>query len=989
MINLFRANNLINLASNLAKHLKSDSLGEDPFSVDWIVVQNKETQNWLQAEISKINGVSANLKFILPSELGWQLIRINKPAVPFYLPTDRLAIQARIFDFIVNEKEKLIEYGLDVPMDELIALHLSESIADVFDLYQVFRPKMLYDWAYKNNETNPLTKWQAYIWKNIISDISNSFPDIPNRFELLEEIESTVNFTQNEIPNRIHIFGLSHWSEPFFESIKSISKKIDIKWYDQNLMDSFEDGYDFTEWLAPKKAVQKFFMNLEPNHLTVKSIEEPKLDLPSVIKIHSCHNCEREVQVLKNNILSFLDSNKEASVNEILVMVPDFDIYAPIIENEFKTESRFPSLPVFITDSKLDASIDFLLQLMRFYQNGEKVTDFFELINHNQTKHLLDLDDIGISFFESVFVDMNIHSGLLSNDGEFSIEKGINQLVLSFSMANYDYEMFNGNTLINLHSSSDVKVFISKLARFYRILKSFKRLISKEYDLLNWLIEVKDFLQKFLEHQLSIIRIIEKLINQVGYSSPKTKVPFIAFHNWIIKHLKEKSATSTRTATGITVSSYIPFRNLPFKYVAFLGLNEGTFPRNIYRPDFDLINNAPRSGDRITKQDDSLLFLERIYSTRDLIHLSYIGEGKNAKLPSILIQKLITQIPNLSVTQHPLHSFNANYVETEPFYTNIETEPIDFFHSSVSKLRDKFNIEYKSEDVEVLSMQEMILFFNHPSKHLLNNCLGLRSLSDQTYLKDRESYMLSGIEKYVLKEDLKHFLKKSTHLEEYKKYGLAKGSIPRGANGEKQLLEQNFLVQKIISEVTDYLNFTENLKEILVHTNGIKIHGSVSNIFSNERVIWKINTIKPKELIELWICHLLICIQTSSFKSSKIIGFDNNNKVVEYKFDKVSNPQTILDHYASIYFLHPTIKYHWCCIPSLAQKYVELLHNSKKQLSEINNAWFSTKYSFKEDSDYYNHLLWKDELPWENEYFGNYATSIWEPLISHLKVTDL
>ena len=989
MIYLFRANNLIQLASKLAKYLKDDASGTDPFLVDWVVVQNKETQNWLQTEISKINGISANLKFVLPSELAWQLVRIHTPDLPFHLPTDQLAIQSRVFDFIIHKKNKLAEYGVHVPEDVFIALNLSESIADVFDLYQVFRPKMLYDWAYKQLDTNTPASWQAYIWQNIITDISNSFPDIPNRFKLKEVIEETLNFDQSAFPNQIHVFGLSHWSRSFFEIIKSISKKIDIKWYDQNLLNTLEGENEFREWVTPKIEVQKFFEVLEPERLMVNSIEEPHLDLPSMIKIHSCHNSEREVQVLKNNMLVFLDRNEGASVNEILVMVPDFDTYAPIIENEFKTETRFPSIPVFIPNSKLDISIDFILKLMRFYQNGEKVTDFFELINHIQAKHLFELGDLEINFFESVFVDMHIHCGLSTNDGEFSIEKGINQLALSFCMANIDYEMFRGNTLINLSSSSDVKVYISKLVRFHRILISFKRLISKEYDLLKWLMEVKTFLQKFLEHQSSIYKIIEKLIDQLSYSIPNTKIPFIAFHNWFIKHLTDQSATSTRNGTGITISSYIPYRNLPFKFVAILGLNEGIFPRNLYRPDFDLINNAPMPGDRVTKQDDALLFLERVYSTRDYIHLSYIGEGEKAKLPSILIQKLITKIPDLSITSHPLHSFRGNVLETEPFYTNLETEISDFSRSSIIDLTDKFNIDYKSKHVEELSVEEMIVYFNNPTKHLLNNCLGLRSLANETYLKDRESYVLTGLEKYFLKEDLAHFFKKFQKLEKYITYGVAKGNIPRGANGTSQLLEQNSFVQKINNEIKDYFNLTEYSKEILVRTNGIKIYGTVSNIFSDERVIWKINTIKPKELIELWICHLLMSVQKSSFKRSKLIGFDDKKEVIEYKFDKVSNPQAILDHYVSIFFLHPSIKYHWCCIPSLAQKYVELPHNSNKQLSEINRAWFSTQFSFKEDGDYYNQLLWRNELPWENDYFGNYATSIWEPLKSHLKVKKL
>ncbi|MGB0346487.1 MAG: exodeoxyribonuclease V subunit gamma, partial [Balneolaceae bacterium] len=71
MIHLTKANHLKTLARKLAEDLKVTSYYADPFLEDWIVVQNRETQLWLQKEISGINGISANLKFIYPSELGW------------------------------------------------------------------------------------------------------------------------------------------------------------------------------------------------------------------------------------------------------------------------------------------------------------------------------------------------------------------------------------------------------------------------------------------------------------------------------------------------------------------------------------------------------------------------------------------------------------------------------------------------------------------------------------------------------------------------------------------------------------------------------------------------------------------------------------------------------------------------------------------------------------------------------------------------------
>ena len=71
----------------------------DPFKRPWVVVQNKEMQQWLTLQVATKLGIAANIEFILPSELMWKLYRVYNPEMPKILPTDRLPLQWRIFDF--------------------------------------------------------------------------------------------------------------------------------------------------------------------------------------------------------------------------------------------------------------------------------------------------------------------------------------------------------------------------------------------------------------------------------------------------------------------------------------------------------------------------------------------------------------------------------------------------------------------------------------------------------------------------------------------------------------------------------------------------------------------------------------------------------------------------------------------------------------------------------------------------------------------------
>lgn len=989
MIHLTKANQLKTLARKLAEDLKVTSYYADPFLEDWIVVQNRETQLWLQKEISGINGISANLKFIYPSELGWNLIRQNQPELPRELPTDRVAIQSRVFDFIVTQKAELSKLGLDVPDDSTIALNLSESIADVFDLYQVFRPELLQKWTLGIKVDSKAEQWQACIWNALNDAISESFPDIPMRFELKKHVQDSLNSEFNSFPGKLHIFGLSHWSKSFIHIIEILANKLEIQWYDQNMSNHVATNERLIEWGKPKIEVQDLFHSLNQDIINETIIDDGKLTLPPKLRIHSCHNIEREVQVLRNELLSFLDSNKKVTVDDILIMVPDFDKYAPILENEFKSAHNFPSLPIYIPETKFDSVTDFIIKLIQFYQNGEKISDFMELLNHSVVKKTFDLSEVEIGFYESAFADMNIHFGLLKKESEFSIEKGVEQLLMSYTMSHNGFEVFKGNALLDIRSTSDLRSHISKLSRFHRALVSIKNETVQKYTLLDWLKKLRNLIHAFIESQNTFYKRIDKLIAQLEYSNPITEIPFISFQNWFLNQLSNLSAFSTAIGTGITVSSFIPYRNLPFQFVAILGFNEGVFPRNIYRPDFDLIHKNPQPGDRITKSDDSLLFLERMYSTYRHLHLSYVGEGERGSMPSLLMTQLLEIKPDTLIKHHKLHGFGQNNDVTVPIYSSLETEISSILDLSKTGFKDRFEGTFKHLKEEEIELKDLILFFAHPSKQLLTSVLKLRVIIQTDELSDREPFVLTGLDRFHLKNELVEFYKGSDTLESFKKYGLSKGILPRGAAASKQFSEENSLVEVLNKEVQDYLNQEVSTSEVAIENTTNKIRGSISDIYGNERVIWKTSRVKPKDIIELWIYHLVLAINNQSFEASKLIGYNQKKTITAYRFQNIRNPIELLHQLLETYTSINPDKYHWCCIPSLAYKFVEFVDNPRKQSSELSKVWFSTDYISNEDADYYNHTLWKNELPWENKLFAEYAEKIWLPIIDHLEISEL
>lgn len=985
MIKLYKACNLTTLAVDLAKDLKRSMMNSDAFAQDWIVVQNKETQHWLQAEISKINGVSANLKFIYPSELAWQLIRLYNNDLPIDLPTDRIALHARIFDLLVLNESELSTYGLSIPHDLNSKLNVAESISDVFDLYQIFRTDVLKKWTLHKIPTKNSETWQCLIWQKLTKNLLTEFPDLPHRSEVNDLVHELLKSDTARIPKHIFVFGLSHWSTLFFNCICMIGKQNDIYWYDQQLILEHSSSKRLKEWYKPKLEVQQFFSNIYHNY----EIESTKTNdcalVSSKFHIHSCYTIEREIQVLKNELLRFLDANKEYSIDDVLIMVPDFDHYAPIIKHEFEPAGVFPKIPVHIPEYLLDSSSNFLIQLFNFFQTGEKITDFIEILNHPIVRQTFDISDSEITFYVACFAKMNINYGLSKNNSEFSIEKGIHQLFLSFSMEKGNYDSIDDYILIDLRASINSKSYITKLAQIHRILCSFQKDLEESLSLLDWVKRIHEFVLAFFSEQKLIVGNLEKLLRQLSLSNCLTKVPFNVFDQWFVNHLNGVSAVSTKMGKGVTVSTYIPYRNIPFKFVAMLGLNEGIFPRITHRPDFDLIHTNPKPGDRSTKTDDTLLFFERIYSTKDHIHLSYIGEGEKGGMPSTLIQELNEIYPELQHQHHSLHGFNPTKNNSMVMYPSLETQISRIFNTSHREIDDNFTGIFNLPDTEEIHSSTFSTFFSHPSKHLLKHILKLNTVFEEDQPVDRATYNLTGLDAYYLKNDLIDLYKQSIPLDKYKSYSLKKGRLPRGPIGEYHLNEQDAFVQIVQEQVQQYLHTEEDFYELASSLHGLKIVGTIKNLYGNEQVIWKISKVSAKDIIQLWINHLLLNIEKNGAYTSKLIGFSNKKKVQNLRFDEVENPSEIFNSYLEIFSTKHPSKYHWSCIPSLALKAIELKEHPEKKGKAFSTIWCSNDFSSKEDAEVYNQLLWKNELPWTNELFQHYAEIIWEPIIAHLK----
>ena len=111
-------------------------------------------------------------------------------------------------------------------------------------------------------------------------------------------------------------------------------------------------------------------------------------------------------------------------------------------------------------------------------------------------------------------------------------------------------------------------------------------------------------------------------------------------------------------AEGVTLSSYLPMRPIPFKLVFLMGMGEGRFPASYRKDHLDLRHiripmretvegrrvRERQIGDVSEPERDRYMFLETLVSTRERLVMSYVCRDDRTDdelKPSSVVQTLV------------------------------------------------------------------------------------------------------------------------------------------------------------------------------------------------------------------------------------------------------------------------------------------------------------------------------------------------------------
>ncbi len=610
--------------------------------------------------------------------------------------------------------------------------------------------------------------------------------------------------------------------------------------------------------------------------------QPPKTAIPlhdTSLQIHCCHSPLREVEVLHDHLLRWFADNPDLKASEIAVLTPKIDEYAPFLQAVFQSSPL--KIPFAIADRPLadvGNAAAVLLRLLDLATGRFPANDVAELLAIPAVHRRFGLDEADLSRIQRWLRDTGIRWGIdaqqrqltdLNEESAHTWQAGLQRLFLGYALPTADDgppKLFHGHLPFDAVEGEGARL----LGQFWLFINGLFELPSRlaaPRPLEDWGALFADLLREFLQdspedESAQVLR--ERFDTWRAWHSGAVSLDSV--RAYLQRQLQQQAGLASFLSGGITCAAMVPLRNLPFRIVCLLGLNDDAIPRGAPPKDFDLITAFPRSGDRDRRSDDRYLFLECLLSARKLLYLSYSGRSirdDSPRPPSVLVAELLDYLrlgftrPPITaeidswVVTHPLQAFSPRYHQTlDPrlfSYATLPTPPQIAVADGPLTPPDPL--------LKRIDLDTLLYFWKNPTSAFLRERLGVRLREADGPLADAEPFALEDfrdldVRRLVVEGRLRGF--------DAAPLVGALGWLPHGTPGQVLYEREAALVQQRLVKRLAAQTAVQPPLPVELHLGDFVISGWLKGLWRQGLQGYEVQNLSGKQLVAIWIRHLVL-----------------------------------------------------------------------------------------------------------------------------------
>lgn len=717
MLNLHFSNRTEALAERLLADLAAQR--GDPFAVDHVIVPSAAMRRWLTLAVARHQGICANVRFDFLAQWLWRqvaaLVPRTRPETPFApaLLTWRVHAAFGDADWVARHPRLARYLGTG---DPLMRLELAGRVAALIEQYTTYRPDWLQAWADGRSldDGQPDEAWQAELWQRLAVDL-----DLIDRHPVAAFVDALQRGGPAQaraagVPARVHVFALPAMPPLHQRLLAQLGRAVDVEvyvlnpcreyWFElvdrRRLVHLAARGQDagheegnrlLAAWGKQTQALVDGLVDLggdaagvevaddgdyrpHPGRTLLARLHNAILDLQPIepgsitladddrsLELHVCHSRTRELEVLHDRLLALLAADPTLQPSDVLVVTPDLEATAPLVDAVFGSVPAERHIPYAITGrarSTVNAPARALLDLLSLLASRLPVTALFGLLQQPVVARRFGLDDDDLTQVHGWLQAAGVHWGLdgvhrggfgVPASARHTLADGLSRLFLGHALPAQATEPLAG-----LLPAADIggqpAVVLGRLWAFAEALQQWQAVLSKAHAPAAWVDLLHAACDRFIDAQgdeRADLRELHDAIAQLGDEMQRAglteALPLPVLRLALQQRLDDPARGGVPTGS-VTVSSMSSLRGLPFRVVCVIGLDDGAFPTAARAPEFDLMTAHPRRGDRQRRLDERNLFLDLLLAARSHLHLSHSGRSvrDNAPLPpSVLVADLL------------------------------------------------------------------------------------------------------------------------------------------------------------------------------------------------------------------------------------------------------------------------------------------------------------------------------------------------------------
>jgi exodeoxyribonuclease V gamma subunit len=834
-------------------------------------------------------------------------------------------------------------------------------IADLFDRYGVHRPDMVRGWVAGAGGD----AWQPELWRRLRARIG-----APSPAERLSAACGRIREDPGllDLPARLSLFGLTRMPRSYLEVLGAISAGRDVHLFVlhpspslwRRIAEELEHGPsiagrhdDRTSALPVNRLLASWGRDVRELQLVLantgdafdhhhalpateagtllgaiqRDIREdrqpPGPPLPGEpdarqvlntddrsVQIHSCHGRARQVEVLRDAVLHLLEDDATLEPRDVIVMCPDIETFAPLIEATFgagraaaeedddpaTAGKRLPDLRVRLADRSLRQTnpvLGVVSQLLALADERATASQLLDLAGQEPVRRRFGFDDDDLSRMQDWVAACGIRWGFdaahrepyrLGSVSANTWRRGLDRMLVGVAMTEEDRRLVGGVLPLDDVDSGAIDL-AGRFAEFIDRARAATDALSGAKPIHAWteaIAGAADALTATSERDSWQRRELQRLLADVDSDSgdeagPSGATLELADVRVLLADRLRGRPTRANFRTGhLTVCTLVPMRSVPHRVVCILGLDDGEFPRRASRDGDDLMLADPHVGDRDPRAEDRQMLLDALLAATERLIVTYTGNDERTNLrrpPAVPVGELLDIVERtVSCAEgsardqvevhHPLQPFDPRN------FTPGRLVPGRAWGFDPQALAGANALNrpraprppflpapLPARDDAVVELGNLIRFVEHPVKALLRDRLGISVSEFFDEVQDAIPVELDALEQWGVGQRLLEGVLAGAELTTCMQAEIARGALPPGQLARPTLAEIGVVVDQIAAAAKALGADREpgSLDLNLALPDGRTLAGTVTGLCGDAVRTISYSRVKPRERLRAWV----------------------------------------------------------------------------------------------------------------------------------------